>query len=610
MLTPQKILENIFGYDKFRPLQEKVITNVLDKKDTLVLMPTGGGKSLCYQIPAMIFKGITIVVSPLISLMKDQVEQLNQAGVEAVFLNSSLSNEEYQKNISLVKENRVKLLYLAPETLLLDRTLALLSSIKVDCFTIDEAHCISEWGHDFRPEYRKIAEVRKHFKNSVCIALTATATERVREDIKKSLEIDSANDFVDSFNRANLFIQVTQKTYPFEQIKEYIGQRKNQSGIIYCFSRKQVEEVSLKLEELGHSVKPYHAGLPDQVRHKNQELFLKDDVQIIVATVAFGMGINKSNVRFVIHYDLPKNIESYYQEIGRAGRDGTRADCLLLFSYGDIQKIKYFIDQKELKERKIAGAQLDKLVRYAETYECRRKPMLKYFGENYGLENCGMCDNCLGTTSELVDISTEAKKYLSCVKRSGETFGSAHIIGILQGSNSAKIRSKGHQNLSTFGIGKNYSQKQWQNFVLQFQQNQLIEREPEYNIISVTEKGMDVLFGRIPLMGTIPKDSNVDLKFDDAVEDTYDKKLFAILRKRRKQLADASFVPPYVIFSDKTIITMSKYKPQTPESFKRIQGVGDAKAKKYGKIFIKLIKEYCAQNKSSDKFIENFLERD
>lgn len=360
------ILKKVFGYRSFRPLQKEVIENIIAKKDTLVIMPTGGGKSLTYQIPALLFDGITIVVSPLISLMKDQVEQLKELGVEAVFLNSSLSQLDYQYNVEQIKSGEVKLIYVAPETLLLDRTLELLEKLKVDCVTIDEAHCISEWGHDFRPVYREIATLKPKFPKAVFMALTATATPHVQDDIANNLKLKSSNRFVASFNRDNLFLQVVEKTFPLKQTLNFLDKHKNQSGIIYCFSRNQVNELCEELDERGFSVKPYHAGLSDKDRMRNQEKFIKDDVSIIVATVAFGMGINKPNVRFVIHYDLPKNIESYYQEIGRAGRDGLRADCLLLFGYGDIRKINYFIDMKEGKEKLVAKQHLDKLVRFTQ----------------------------------------------------------------------------------------------------------------------------------------------------------------------------------------------------------------------------------------------------
>ena len=382
MPTPASILKETFGYDTFRPHQREVIENVLARHDTLAIMPTGGGKSLCYQIPALLFDGLTVVVSPLISLMKDQVEQLRAFGVPALFLNSSLGVQEYQENMGYVKHGEVKLLYVAPETLLTPRILALLDSVQVDCLTIDEAHCISEWGHDFRPEYRQLVAVRQRFPNAVCLALTATATERVRKDIRTTLKFSTSNEFIASFNRENLYIEVVRKRDPIAQTIHILEKHKDQSGIIYCFSRRQVDELAAYLAAQGYSIRPYHAGLEDFERKQNQEAFIRDDAQIIVATIAFGMGINKPNVRFVIHFDLPKSIESYYQEIGRAGRDGLPAHCTLLFNYSDVAKINYFIDQKEGDEKRVAIGHLDAIVRYAEDeLTCRRRPLLNYFGE-------------------------------------------------------------------------------------------------------------------------------------------------------------------------------------------------------------------------------------
>src|SRR5512141_717240 len=354
MPTPASILKEPFGYDTFRPLQKEVIENVLTCRDTLAVMPTGGGKSLCYQIPSLRFGGLTVVISPLISLMKDQVEQLRAYGVPSLFINSSLSAQEYQENMDYVRRGQVKVLYVAPETLLTSRILSLLDSVQVDCITIDEAHCISEWGHDFRPEYRQIVEVRKRFPHAVCLALTATATSRVRQDIRTTLKFSTTNEFIASFNRENLYLAVARKYDPYQQTIDMLERYKDQSGIIYCFSRKQVDELAAYLTQKGYSVRPYHAGLEDVERHKNQEAFIRDDVQIIVATIAFGMGINKPNVRFVIHFDLPKSIEGYYQEVGRAGRDGLSAHCLLLYSYSDVAKLSYFIDQKMGSEKRVA----------------------------------------------------------------------------------------------------------------------------------------------------------------------------------------------------------------------------------------------------------------
>ena len=487
MNSPASILKETFGYDTFRPLQNEVIENVLARRDTLAVMPTGGGKSLCYQIPSLLFSGLTVVVSPLISLMKDQVEQLRAYGVPSLFINSSLSPQEYQENMEYVRRGEVKLLYVAPETLLTPRILSLLDSIQVDCFTIDEAHCISEWGHDFRPEYRQLVEVRKRFPNAVCLALTATATSRVRQDIRTTLKFATTNEFIASFNRENLYIEVAQKRDPFAQTIDMLERYKDQSGIIYCFSRKQVDELAEYLASKGYSVRPYHAGLEDTDRRKNQEAFIRDDAQIIVATIAFGMGINKPNVRFVIHFDLPKSIENYYQEIGRAGRDGLPAHCLLLYSYSDIAKLNYFIDQKEGGEKRVAMQHLDAIVRYAEDERiCRRKPLLHYFGESFQADNCSNCDNCTSAPTPLTDITIYAQKFLSCVKRADEKFGAGHITDILLGSKNEKVLRWEHDKLSTYGIGTELTKKQWMHIARQLLTMGYLKQEGEYHTLSLT----------------------------------------------------------------------------------------------------------------------------
>ena len=591
------VLGDIFGYDEFRPLQREIIGNVLKKRDTLVIMPTGGGKSLCYQIPALIFKGLTIVVSPLISLMKDQVEQLTELGVPAVVLNSSLSNEEYSRNLERVKKNGVKLLYLAPEALLTAGMLSMLSSLQVDCLAIDEAHCISEWGHDFRPEYRQLVRVRSRFPFATCVALTATATPRVQEDIKNNLKFDASNEFIASFNRENLFIQVTPKNNPTSQTIEFLRNYPDQSGIIYCFSRRQVDDLYETLKSRGYSVRPYHAGLSDTERSQNQELFIRDDVQIIVATIAFGMGINKPNVRFVIHFDLPKNIETYYQEIGRAGRDGLRAHCLLLFSYADIQKIKYFINQKDDHEQQVANIHLNSMLQFAETNGCRRIPLLTYFGEDYSTEKCDMCDNCLAGEKKLVDITIPAQKFLSCVKRADEIFGANHIIDVLRGSQSKKVLKFGHTTLSTYGIGKEYSRKQWFHLARQFIQKGLIVQDTKYGSLKLTEKAYDVLKGRELVFGILEEEHFPDRKEKKKkYEYEHDHVLFEKLRKRRKELADKAGIPPYVIFPDKTLIEMAAFFPRSGESLLHIHGVGSVKYNKYGTIFMNIIDEYCQEH--------------
>jgi ATP-dependent DNA helicase RecQ len=594
--TPQSILKNIFGYDQFKPLQREVIQNVLLKRDSLAIMPTGGGKSLCYQIPALLFTGLTVVVSPLISLMKDQVEQLHELDVPAIFLNSSLSTEEYQQNLQRVRNGQIKLLYVAPETLLTPRLFNLLDSIQLDCLTIDEAHCISEWGHDFRPEYRQMIAVRDRYPQAVCLALTATATPRVRTDIKNTLRFDDSNEFIASFNRDNLIIEVDPKNDPATQTLRFLERFPKQSGIIYCFSRKQVDELSATLTRKGFSVRPYHAGLADEDRRKNQELFIRDDVQIIVATIAFGMGINKPNVRFVVHYDLPKSIESYYQEIGRAGRDGLPAHCLLLYSYGDTQKLRYFVEQKAEFEREVALQHLNALTRYAESDVCRRVPLLAYFGETYTTENCGMCDNCLSGEKEQVDITIPAQKFISCVKRTGERFGAGHVIDVLLGSENEKVKKYNHQSLSTYGIGQELARKQWQHIGRQLIQKGLLAQDDQYGGLQLTPKAYTALKNKEIILGVLQEEEPKAAESKTGSELEYNKALFEVLRAHRKELADAARVPPYVIFSDRTLVEMAAFYPVTAERMLDINGVGQVKYARYGQTFSDLIAQFCAEH--------------
>lgn len=600
------ILQETFGYDHFRPLQEEVIGKVMKKKDTLVIMPTGGGKSICYQIPALLFDGLTVVISPLISLMKDQVEQLHEFDIPALFLNSSLTPEEYSLNVSLLKSGQSKLLYLAPETLLMPKTLDLLSTLTVDCFTIDEAHCISEWGHDFRPEYRQLANVRKNFPGAVCLALTATATPRVREDIRGILEMKNSETFVASFDRKNLFLKIADKNDPVEQVLDFLYTHKKQSGIIYCFSRRQVDELYMDLRDEGYAVRPYHAGLSDQQRSRNQEAFIRDDVDIIVATIAFGMGINKPDVRFVIHHDMPQNIESYYQQIGRAGRDGLRSDCLLLFSHSDTQKINYFINQKDEKEKKVAKEHLAALIGYLETTDCRRVPLMDYFGETYKKDNCGMCDNCLALDTDMEDMTEQAQKFLSCIVRVDERFGANHITDVLRGSGAKKILENRHDKLSTYGIGKEWGRDQWIQLSRLLIRKGYLKKHPKYGSLTLEPDAKKVLRGAERVEGVLDRtqisiDGKAVARTSNEVENRYDEKLFELLRKKRKELADKQGIPPYVIFPDTTLMEMSYYFPRSSENLLQIYGVGSAKESKYGNDFLRIIKEYASENDIEEK---------
>lgn len=600
VLTPRSILKNTFGYDRFLENQEAIIKHVLAGKDCLVVMPTGSGKSLCYQIPAMLMNGLTVVISPLISLMKDQVGQLQEYGIKAVCLNSQLDWHDYRKNQQQVQAGKIDLLYLAPETLLLDRTLELLHKVDVASFAVDEAHCISEWGHDFRPEYRQIAGIREQFDDPVLMAFTATATPRVQKDIMTSLELRHDKKFVSSFDRKNLLLNVKPKNEPVQQTIELINKFPEESGLVYCFSRRQVDELTQTLGEEGFSVKPYHAGLSKEKRRTNQDLFIRDDVNIIVATIAFGMGIDKPDIRYVVHFDLPKNIESYYQQIGRAGRDGLESYCLLLCSYGDIAKIKYFIREKEGQQQRIAYQHLDGIVNFCETGQCRRKSLLKYFGEVYPHENCKMCDNCIDDSEDLQDLTIPAQKFMSAMARTEEFYGASHIANILRGSENKKVLKKRHHKIPTYGIGKNISRKQWMYLSRQLIRKGVISRDMEYGSLQITDQGWKVMKGETKFFGKL----QIQKIKKRVKEKDYDDELYDKLKAKRKQLSDEAGLPPYAIFPDRTLMELAFYFPQSSKTMLKIYGVGRIKAGKYSKEFLPIIKKYCRNNDISGKFPE------
>ena len=599
--TPLEILKNVFGHEEFRPLQEQIINHILNRRDALIVLPTGGGKSLCYQLPALIFDGVTVVVSPLISLMQDQVMQLQERGINAVFLNSTLSHPEYVATMQRVKRGDVKLLYLAPEKLMRSEILLMLDESNVACLAIDEAHCISQWGHDFRPEYRQLISVRKRFETAVCVALTATATPRVRQDIKQSITIQEENEFIASFDRENIFITVEPKVDLSKQTLEFLNAHRDKSGIIYCQTKRQVESLSSGLVEHGILALPYHADLDSETRKQNHEAFINGNTRVMVATIAFGMGIDKEDVRFILHAGLPKEPESYYQEIGRAGRDGNQAECLLLFSYGDVDTIHHFIDQGASSEQEGRLERLQTLVEWATSIECRRKGLLAYFGDHYEKQNCGMCDNCRNVDMEQVDLTIPAQKFLSCVFRTKQIFGEAYIIDVLRGSKAQKVIENGADKLSVYGIGTEYSKEQWKRLALQFLQHGLLNRDPQHGSLRLTRRGGAVLRNDEQFQGVsansenhIEKPNADDTTAEESNE--YSHELFEQLRAMRRELADAEHVPPFVVFHDKTLREMAAQLPQSVEVFMQIPGVGTAKIKKYADVFLSIICAYCEEH--------------
>lgn len=590
-------LNKYFGYTDFLPLQEDIIRDVLDNKDVLALMPTGGGKSLCYQLPALILDGLTVVISPLIALMKDQVDGLVSNGVPAVYINSSLSLAEVHHARSGVEQGTIKILYIAPERLAQPEFLQFLKGLRIRLFAVDEAHCISEWGHDFRPEYRQLRMLKQNFPGTPIIALTATATERVQDDIVEQLNIPNCNRYRASFNRKNLHYRVEPKVDAYRQLLRYLEEHKKDSGIIYCHSRKGVDSLSANLQRAGYRALSYHAGMTSEERSTNQERFVRDDAEIIVATIAFGMGIDKPDVRYVIHYDLPRNIEGYYQETGRAGRDGLKSDCILFYSYADKAKIEYFIRQKEnQREMDIAYKKLQEMTGYCEGNVCRRKVLLGYFGEDFDESNCGACDICL-EPREMFDGTTAAQKVLSCVYRVNGGFGLNHITDILLGSKNQKIIEKGHDILTTYGIGKEYSKRQWQSIIRELIYLGFLTMEGDrYPILRLNERSSHVLFKGEKVSLTKPSIESIEAqKLSTNVDEVFDHELFEILRTLRKTLADKEGLPPYVIFHDTTLKEMATYYPGDVVALANITGVGEVKLKKYGNEFLETITGYCGE---------------
>jgi len=599
MKKPETTLKKIFGYKKFRPFQKEIITNILEGRDVFASMPTGGGKSLCYQIPGMIFEGLTVVISPLIALMKDQVDDAISKGIPAAFLNSTLKKEQISEIYSRLYKNEIKLLYLSPERLAVEGYIERLHEFKVAFFAIDEAHCLSEWGHDFRPDYLFLSHIRDNFPNTPMAAFTATATQKVQDDIIRVLKLKKPFSVRASFDRKELNYQVKPKSEVLSQISAFIKNHPEESGIVYRISRKDVEKTASHLKKRGIRALPYHAGLTKEERTRNQELFNNDEVDVICATTAFGMGINKNNIRYVLHGDLPKSMEGYYQETGRAGRDGMDSSCVLFFGTGDIVKQNYFIDQiEDPREQTKCKENLNSLISFATINVCRRKQILEYFGEPHG-GNCQNCDVCNDVT-EKVEATVDAQKVLSAIVRTNQGFGINHIIDIVWGADTEKIRSRNHQELKTFGVGRDKSKKWWRGIINELIGQQAVFQDSDrYNVLCMTELGQNILYGRenFFISETTASKEPEGPSRDDLLDrgGLKDKALFKLLKEKRTEIAQENHVPPYIIFSDKTLKDMSLLKPRNSDEFLLVSGVGEKKMEVYGPLFLPLINGYLTE---------------
>ena len=598
--NPQDVLEHIFGFGEYRPLQQEIIESLIKGEDNFVLMPTGGGKSLCYQIPAIVLPGVAIVVSPLISLMQDQVDALRANGVSAAYYNSSLGGDEARHVLAQLHQGELDLLYIAPERVLTHSFLERLRDIEVAFFAIDEAHCISQWGPDFRPEYAELIRLREFFPDKPMIAMTATADRQTRQDIIQRLSLQKARQHVASFNRPNIHYTVLEKDKPFQQIVTLLETRQNQAGIIYCSTRKQVDDLADKLINKGIKALPYHAGMSVKQRQKNQTQFQRDDVDVIVATIAFGMGIDKPNVRFVFHYNIPKHIEGYYQETGRAGRDGLPSEAIMLYGIADVALMRGMLARNQNDhQQRIENHKLNAMVGFAEEQTCRRIVLLNYFDERLD-HQCGNCDICI-TPPKTYDATKDAQKALSCVYRVQQSFGIAHVVEVLRGSDNQRIKQFHHDMLSTYGIGKNLTKQEWNSIFRQLiHRGYLLQDIAHYSVLKLTEKSRALLRGEEIVMLAKPRyqadeSKSKKKKLTDLDLTSEELSLFEKLRQMRKKTADREKVPPFVVFSDATLTELAQKKPSNEVGLLAINGIGERKLERYGDCLIELIHEHVTQ---------------
>lgn len=590
-LDPQAVLKQYWGYDTFRPLQREAVACAIDGNDSVVVLPTGGGKSLCYQIPAVCRQQVAVVISPLISLMKDQVDGLIASGIPAAAINSSLSDEDKRSVAQRVESGELRLLYMAPERLVQESTIRFLQKVGVAFFAIDEAHCISSWGHDFRPEYRQLSSLKTNFPDASVHAFTATATERVRADIARQLNLADAQTLVGSFDRENLLYRVHRRTNALAQMREIIDRYPRQSGIVYCISRKEVENVAATLSAAGLKAKPYHAGLSQSARSDHQDEFINEQIDIIVATVAFGMGIDKSNVRYVIHAAMPKSLEAYQQESGRAGRDGLQSECTLLFSGGDLVSWKRMMKGPEEAAKEL----LEAMYSYCTRSTCRHKMLVEYFGQAFPKQGCGACDVCLNELNNVADPLIISQKIISCVFRVKQRFGTGHVSQVLTGSSSKKILKPGHDKLSTYGLLAEHKQSCVADWVEQLVGQGFLMKSGDYSVLKITESGQKVLKGEItPQLIETAAATGTSSERDDWLG--VDKDLFTALQDLRREIAHEANMPPFVIFHDVTLRDMARQRPSTVEHFGKVAGVGEKKLADYGAAFVQAITNYCQQN--------------